>query len=297
MSQGELAAARLHLEQALELYRSSLDDPTVIWSLRSAISRKVVWLAMHADLASISCWTGFPEQALVHIAAMEEQVEDEVRINNIPIQLWYHLRVLAFLSGPSELVALAEKIAALSSKYGLPQFVALATIMRGCAIARGGDPETGRAIMGDGLAAYSATGAVLWSCYLRALLAEAYQMTAATDEALHILLEALEDTERTGELWYVAELHRRIGEAHRQRGAEIAAQQSFDQALAVARGQDAKLWELQAVTSYARLLVDQGKPAEADTLLSPIYASFTEGFDTVPLREAKAVLDSLRSAM
>jgi predicted ATPase len=83
---------------------------------------------------------------------------------------------------------------------------------------------------------------------------------------------------------------------HWQRAAEIAAQQSFDQALAVAREQGAKLWELQAATSYARLLVDQGKPTEADALLSPIYAWFTEGFDTRPLREAKAVLDSLRSA-
>ncbi len=130
-----------------------------------------------------------------------------------------------------------------------------------------------------------------------ALLAETYQMTGETDEALHILLQALEDTDRTSELWYVAELHRRVGEAHRQRGAEIAAKQAFDRALAVARGQGAKLWELHAATSYARSLRDQGKPAEADALLSPIYASFTEGFDTLPLREAKAVLDSLRSAI
>jgi predicted ATPase len=226
-----------------------------------------------------------------------EQAEDEVRANYTLVELWYHLRVLAFLREPSELIALAEKIATLSSKYGMPQFSALATIMRGCAIARCGDPETGRAIIGDGIAAYTATEAVYWSCYFRALLAETYQMTGETEEALHILLEALEDTERTGERWYVAELHRRIGEAHRQRGAEIAAQQSFDQALAVARGQGAKLWELQAATSYARSLRDHGKPAEADALLSPIYAWFTEGFDTLPLREAKAVLDSLRSAM
>ena len=297
MAQGELAAARSHLEQALELYRSSLDDPTVIWSFRTAISRKVIWGSMHGDLASISCWTGFPDQALLHIAAIEQAVEDEVRIVSTPIQLWYHLRVLAFLSEPSEVGALAERIAADSSKYGLPHYSALATIMRGCVIARCGDPETGRAIIGDGLAAYTATGAVSWCCYFRALLAETFQTTGETDEALRILLEALEDTERTGERWYVAELHRRIGEAHRQRGAELAAQQSFGQALAVARGQGAKLWELQAATSYARLLVDQGKSAEADALLSPIYAWFTEGFDTLPLREAKTVLDSLRSAM
>jgi predicted ATPase len=115
-------------------------------------------------------------------------------------------------------------------------------------------------------------------------------MTAKTDEALRILTEALEDAERIGERWYVAELHRRIGEAHRQRAAEAAARQSFEKALAVARGQDAKLWELQAATSYARSLRDQGKPAEAHVLLSPAYAWFSEGFDTVPLREAKGLL-------
>jgi tetratricopeptide (TPR) repeat protein len=221
MAHGELAAARSHLEQALELFRSSLDDPTVIWAFHSAISRRVVLGNTHGDLASISCWTGFPEQALLHIAAMEEQVEDEARASYTRLHLWFHLRVLAFLSEPLELVVLAEKIAGVNSEYGIPQFGALATIMRGCAIARCGDPETGRAIIGDGLAAYTATGAAHWSCYFRAQLAETYQMTGETDEALHMLLEALEDTERTGELWYVAELHRHIGEAHRQRGAEL----------------------------------------------------------------------------
>ena len=77
--------------------------------------------------------------------------------------------------------------------------------MRGYAIARCGNPETGRTVIGDGLAAYAATEAVYWSCYFRALLAETHQMTGETAEALHILTEALEQTERTGESWYVAE--------------------------------------------------------------------------------------------
>jgi tetratricopeptide (TPR) repeat protein len=275
---GELAAARSHLEQALKLYRSSLDDPTVIWTFRSAVSPKVVWGNTHGDLASILCWMGFPEQALVHIAAIEEQVEDDVE--NVAYT--------------PELVALAEKIAA--CKHGLPQFGALATIMRGCAIARCGDPETGRAIIGDGLAAYTATRAVSWSCYFRALLAETYQMTGETDEALRILLEALEDTERTGELWYVAELHREIGEAHCQRGDIHAAEQSFQQALTVARDQGARLWELNVATSYARLLCGQGDGVQAHALLASVYARFTEGFNTVPLRRARVLLDELEAA-
>jgi tetratricopeptide (TPR) repeat protein len=293
VARGELAAARPHLEQALELCRSSLDDPAVVWTFRTAISGRTVWGKTLSALALVLCWAGYPEQALAHLAAIDEQVEDEARVVSPPLDLWRRLRVLSFLREPSELIAPAEQMAALSREHRLPQFGAQAAIMRGCAIARWGDPETGRTIISDGLAAYTATEAVIWSCYYRALLAETYQMTNETDEALHILMEALQQAERTGERWYVAELHRRVGEAHRQPAAEAAAHQSFELALAVARDQGAKLWELNAATSYARLLQGQGKPAEAHALLAPVYAWFTEGFDTLPLREAKAVLDEL----
>src|SRR5262249_55589663 len=147
--------------------------------------------------------------------------------------------------------------------------------------------------IGDGLAAYNATEAVLWSGYFRALLAETQQMTGNTEEALHILLEALEDTEHTGERWCVAELHRRIGEVHRQQGAEAAAQRSFDQARGIAREQGAKLWELRAAMSLARLWCEQGRRKEAVDLLAPVYNWFTEGFDTPDLKGAKALLDEL----
>jgi tetratricopeptide (TPR) repeat protein len=294
MAHGELAAARSHLQQALDLYRSSLDDPTVVWTFRSGmVSRGVVYGSAHADLAVALCLMGYPEQALAHIAAIKKEYENEVRVVSEPHRLWDRLRVLSFLCARSELIAPAERMAAVSREHGLPYYGAQATIMFGYAVARCGDPETGRAVIGDALAAYTATETVYWSCYFRALLAETYQMTGETDEALHILTDALEGTERTGERWYTAELHRHIGEAHLQRGAAAAAQHCFEQALAVARSQGAKLWELQATTSLARLLRDQGKPADAGALLAPVYAWFTEGFDTVPLRDAKAVIDEL----
>ena len=88
-------------------------------------------------------------------------------------------------------------------------------------------------------------------------------------------------------------LHRRCGDALWRRGDDAAARRCFEQALDVARGQGAKLWELQAATSYARMLRDQGKPAEAAALLAPVYAWFNEGFDTMPLRQARALLDEL----
>ena len=78
-------------------------------------------------------------------------------------------------------------------------------------------------------------------------------------------------------------------------GDQPAAKQSYKQAIAVAARQRPKLWELRASTSLARLSRDQGKRTEARDLLAPIYGWFTEGFDTLDLKQAKALLDELAS--
>ena len=107
--------------------------------------------------------------------------------------------------------------------------------------------------------------------------------------------EALAETEKTEVRWYEAELNRLEGElvlASAEPDAS-AAEASFRKAIARARGQDAKAWELRAATSLARRLARQGKREEARGLLAPIYGWFTEGFDTPDLKEAKALLDSL----
>ena len=97
----------------------------------------------------------------------------------------------------------------------------------------------------------------------------------------------------TKERWCEAELHRTAGEiALMSPGPDMAkAQAYFDRALALARAQQAKSWELRAVTSLARLWRDQGKRDAARGLLAPIYGWFAEGFDTLDLKEAKALLD------
>jgi predicted ATPase len=139
----------------------------------------------------------------------------------------------------------------------------------------------------------AAGGAQYFTPYFRSLLADGYTRAGRPAEALGSLENALAEAESTGEAWYQAELHRHIGETHFNRGDRDAARRSFDRALGVARVQRAKLWELQAATSYARLLRDKGNSAQARELLGPVYAWFTEGFDTVPLRQAKALLDAL----
>jgi predicted ATPase len=129
------------------------------------------------------------------------------------------------------------------------------------------------------------------------LLAEVYGKARQTEEALNVLAEALTTVQKTGERLYEAELQRLTGEllltqeGTRQRWEE--AEQCFDAALAIARRQQAKSWELRAAMSLSRLWQQQGKRAEARDLLLPIYGWFTEGFDTADLQEAKALLEEL----
>jgi len=99
--------------------------------------------------------------------------------------------------------------------------------------------------------------------------------------------------ERTGERWLEAELHRQKGELLLRQGHSEAAEELYCKALDIAREQEAKLWELRAAASLARLRRDQGRRGDARDLLAPIYDWFTEGFDTPDLKEAKVLLDEL----
>jgi predicted ATPase len=101
--------------------------------------------------------------------------------------------------------------------------------------------------------------------------------------------------EETGEIWNEAEIRRTAGEIELLSPERDAAkaQAHFERSLEIARAQQAKSWELRAAISMARLWRDQGKRAEARDLLAPVYGWFTEGFDTLDLTEAKALLDGL----
>ena len=101
--------------------------------------------------------------------------------------------------------------------------------------------------------------------------------------------------EKTNERWFEADIYRIAGMvALMSRQQDLAkAEAYFERALTVARQQQAKSWELRAATSMARLWRDQGKRKEARELLVPVYGWFTEGFDTVDLKEAKTLLDEL----
>jgi predicted ATPase len=158
-----------------------------------------------------------------------------------------------------------------------------------------GQGEAGLAAMRQGLTAELATGATLYQPYFLGLLAEAYGAGGHPDEGLHALAEALTVTDTTEARYYAAELYRLKGALLLRQAVPDAAQAEacFHQALAVARQQQAKSWELRAATSLARLWQSQGKPQDAYDVLAPVYGWFTEGFDTADLQEAKALLEEL----
>ena len=146
-----------------------------------------------------------------------------------------------------------------------------------------------------GLSMRRAAGAEISTSQALMLFDEAYAQLGQPVERLNCLAEAGEIIERTEERYNEAQLHRLRGDLLNTTGDQAAAERDYHQALEVAKWQRAKLWELRAATSLARLWRDQGKRKEARDVLAPIYNWFTEGFDTPVLKDAKALLDKLAS--
>jgi predicted ATPase len=149
--------------------------------------------------------------------------------------------------------------------------------------------------MHQGLAAVIATGQELAQPRCLVLLAEAAGYTGQVEEGLRLLATAVAALETGGQGDLLAEAHRLQGELLlRQAVLDTAqAETCFQQALTIARQQQAKSWELRAAISLSRLWQQQGKRDAARELLVPIYGWFTEGFDTADLQEAKALLEEL----
>jgi len=147
--------------------------------------------------------------------------------------------------------------------------------------------------MRSGSAAYRATGSEAWMPYHIALIAGACQIAGQVEETVTLLDDAFQIVERIGERGFEAELNRHKGELLFRQGHFDAAEELYRKALAIAQEQEAKMWELRAAVSLARLRRDQRRRAEARALLEPVYGWFTEGFATPDLKEAKALLDEL----
>jgi predicted ATPase len=142
---------------------------------------------------------------------------------------------------------------------------------------------------------YRSTGSTLFAPTMLSYLAKAHAQLGRYADASHCIDEAAKTAEASGERWFSAETHRIAGEIELSSpDRDVArAQTHFKRALKISRAQQARSWELRAATSLARLWRDQGKRTHAHDLLAPVYGGFTEGFDTLDLKEAKALLEEL----
>ena len=292
-SSGELAAARAHQAQGLRLYDLqrhrthaalySGHDPGVCCHYRTA---PTLWLL------------GYPDQAVTSsqaALALAQQLAHPVSLNLALYwaAILHHLRREAPLTQ-----AHAETAMTIATDQGFPHTLAQALPLRGWALAVCGHGEESLRQIREGLDACRATGAIRDRPYHLTLLAEATTVVGQTAAGREALAEALATVATSVVRWWEAELYRLQGEMQLHadggvRHAALTAEECFHQALAIARRQQARSWELRAAMSLGRLWQHQGKRTEARELLAPIYGWFTEGFDTTDLQEAKALLEDV----
>jgi predicted ATPase len=245
---------------------------------------------------------GYPDQSAEKAAAglaLARELDHPqtlVVAEHIAAQL-HHLR------GEASLVReRAKEAMELADEYGMTVWVTFGLIELGWAVAELGNPQDGIEKMKRGLADYELTGAKLRSPYFLGLLADQLHKTGCVEEGFLTISKALNITERTGEGYLLAELHRIKGEllvksaelnhstndSHRST-ALSQARACFADALAIAKKQGARSWELRAALSMHRLDLMLGNPNL--TQLAEIYSSFTEGYETADLRQARACLE------
>jgi tetratricopeptide (TPR) repeat protein len=195
----------------------------------------------------------------------------------------------------AKVLASADEALAISAEQSYPLWMAFANVMRGWSLAALGQPTEGLSVLHDGIVSTRATGARLWLSFFLTLLADAYGMAGQPQDGIKALDAATKLMGTTQERWAEAETHRLRGTLMKSLGDETASEDCYLQSLNVARRQSARFWELRAAMSMARLWRDQSKRDEARDLLAPVYGWFTEGFDTLDLRDAKALLEELSS--
>jgi predicted ATPase len=253
------------------------------------------------DCYRFLAWTlwslGYPEHALhrSHEARTLAQALDHPTTQ--AMALFGAARLRQIRREVSEARELAEALIAVSTEHGHAFYLALGTFLRGWALFQQGQHEEGLAQMHQGLVALRTVGAEVIRPSFLTLLAEAYGTVAQADQGLSLLAEARTIMDQNGQRYVEAELYRLEGALRlRQTVPEVSqAVRCFQQALSIARQQQAKSLELRAATSLARLWQAQGQPQEAYDLLAPVYGWFTEGFDTTDLMDARLLLDELHT--
>jgi predicted ATPase len=192
--------------------------------------------------------------------------------------------------GPGLVLQYADELLALATEHGLEHFRMMALIERGWSLAGLGRADEGTPPLAAGL---RDVGYISFRPWALTLLANACRTAGQCQAALAHLAEARGLAEEKEVRYFQAETLRQTGDVLLAMGDAAAAEASYREAMAIAQRQNAKLWELRAATSLARLWRDHGKCIEARDLLAPVYDCFTEGLDTDVLKDAKALLEEL----
>ena len=287
---GEIAKGRAHLDRAIELYdpvehgelatRFGQDVRVAAWSYRAL----TLWLLGHPDTALTDVENALKDARKTGHAATLLYALTCTDLTQIACRKYEAVRAQS-----DEAIALADE------KVGAPFWRARATIELGCLLAFTGRAADAAHMITSGIDAYRSTGATNYLPWHLSSLASAHADLGQFNDAWRCIDDAMTLIETAKERVWEAEVNRVAGQiALKLPEPDTAkAEDYFERALAVARQQQAKSWELRAAMSMARLWRDQGKPQEARELLAPVYGWFTEGFDTRDLKEAKALLEEL----
>jgi predicted ATPase/DNA-binding SARP family transcriptional activator len=291
MGTGNIERSRPHYEKAIALY-----DPCEHRPMATRFGQDVGVVVL-----SYRAWTqwllGHPEAALADsdlaLKAAREIGQGATLMYALAHASWTYLWVGNYAAANK----LVEEVIALADEKVAVAWKAFAMMQQGSLLALTGQASNAAQIMTSGIGAWRSTGSTLWTPWYLSNLARTYAELGQFGDAWRCIGEAMTAVETTKEKWCEAEVHRMAGEMALMSPEPDAAKAEayFERALAVAREQQAKFWELRAAMSMARLWPDQSKRLQAYELLAPVYDWFTEGFDTLDLKEAKALLDELAS--
>jgi DNA-binding winged helix-turn-helix (wHTH) protein/predicted ATPase len=288
---GAFAPARTHLERGISLddfQRHASSQTAIVGMPNNRVDRRI--------MAAVVLWTlGYPEQAVQRCQEALTMAHALKHPYGLGFVLFQSARFYCYRREWQTARAHAEAAMALATEHRFGLYAAVGAFYWGLALAAQGQEEAGIAQMQQSLAAIQATGTAVDMPFYLTQLAAAHGQVGHVEEGLHLLMQARAVVDTTGGRYHEAELHRLRGELLLRQPVSDASQAEacFQQALDVARCQQAKSWELRAAMSLARLWQQQGKRAEAYELLAAVYGWFTEGFDTADLQEAKALLEAL----
>jgi predicted ATPase len=289
---GEIVNGAKHYDQALALFDYAEHRP-----LASRFGMDIGVVAL--DFRSWARWLlGYPGAALTDTNNALDDARASRAIGQTATLMHALLNgsLTQILCGNYAIAnAETDELAAVADEKVALMWRALGMSTRGCVLFLSGKPSDAVHMLTSGITALRSTGATLWTPLHLSHLTRAYAELDQFDYAWRCIDEAMTVIETTKERWYEAEVHRTAGEIALMSPEPDAAKAEtyFDRALAVARSQQAKSLELRAAISIARLWRDRGRRDEARELLAPVYGWFTEGFDTLDLKQAKTLLDEL----